>query len=120
MTFAKVNRDFSKQMPKKQRRLACNSAILAKLKNNDVVIIDQLDFQKPRTKDFISVLANLKIDRSCLVASEANNETLYKSARNVPRIAVMPVSDLNAGDICSYRKMLFTKSAFLSLLEGGK
>ena len=120
MIFAKVNRDFSKRMPKKQRQLARNSAILAKLMSKDIVVVDQLDFERPKTKDFVSVLNNLKIDRSCLVASEMNNDSLYKSARNVPRIAVMPVTDLNAGDICNYRKILFTKAGFMSLIESGK
>jgi len=120
VTFAKSMRDFSKQMPKKQRRLARNSAILAKLLSNNIVVIDDLVFEKPRTKDFVSVLNNLKIDRSCLVTINMANENLYKSARNVPKIGVMPVCDLNAGDICRYKKLLFTKEAILSVLNQNK
>ena len=78
------------------------------------------EFDKPRTKDFVSVLNNLKIDRSCLVTSSEMDVNLYKSARNVNRIAVMPVAELNAGDICNYGKILFTKEAFLSLLNKDK
>jgi len=117
MTFAKVPRDFSKRMPKKQRRLARDSAILAKLLDNDVVVVDGLKFDRPRTKDFVDVLSNLKIDRSCLVTTDSEDFNLRKSANNVPKVAVLPVSQLNAGDICSYRKMLFTKDALLSVLE---
>jgi large subunit ribosomal protein L4 len=107
-------------MPKKQRKLARDSAVLAKLLNGDVVVIDELDFEKPRTADFAGILDNLKIDRSCLVTTSDYNENLCKSARNVPRIAIMPVAELNAGDICNYRKMLFTKEAFMNFLSRGE
>jgi large subunit ribosomal protein L4 len=117
VTFAKSPRDFGKRMPKKQRRLARDSAILAKLLSNNVVVVDVLNFEKPKTKDFIGVLNNLKIERSCLVTINSADVNLYKSAKNVPKVAVMPVSELNAGDICNYRKMLFTKEAFLSVLN---
>ena len=117
VTFAKSPRDFGKRMPKKQRRLARDSAILAKLLSNNVVVVDGLNFEKPKTKDFIGVLNNLKIERSCLVTINSADVNLYKSAKNVPKVAVMPVGELNAGDICNYRKMLFTKEAFLSVLN---
>ncbi len=116
-TFAKTNRDFSKSMPKKQRRLARDSAILAKLLRSDVVVVDGLNFDKPKTKDFVGILGNLKIDRSCLVTVSSENVNLYKSANNIPKVVVMPVSELNAGDICRHRKMLFTKEAFLYVLN---
>ena len=117
VAFGKVKRDFSKQMPAKQRRLARDSAILAKLQNGRVVVIDELKFDSPKTKEFARVLSNLKIDRSCLVTIPERDENLWKSARNVPKVAVQTVSDLNAGDICNSQKMLFTKDAFLSLLN---
>ena len=120
VTFAKSLRDFGKRMPKKQRRLARDSAILAKLLSNNVIVVDGLNFEKPKTKDFIGVLNNLKIERSCLVTINSADLNLYKSAKNVPKVAVMPVSELNAGDICNYRKMLFTKEAFLSVLNKDK
>ena len=114
--FAKTTRDFRQRMPKKQRRLARDSAILAKLLGNNVVVVDGLKFEKPRTKDFVSILSNLKIERSCLVTISSEDANLRKSANNIPRVAVLPVNQLNAGDICSYRKMLFTKEALLSVL----
>jgi large subunit ribosomal protein L4 len=118
--FAKVPRDFSKRMPKKQRRLARDSAILAKLLKNDIVVVDELKFDKPCTKDFVSVLGNLKVERSCLVTIGDYDDNLYKSVRNIPRVLVMPLAELNAGDICNYHKVLFTREAFLSLLKPEK
>lgn len=120
VTFAKVRRDFGKRMPKKQRKLARDSAILAKLLSNDVVVVDELKFDKPKTGDFASVLRNLKIERSCLVTISSIDVNLYKSARNIPKVIVVPVAELNAGDICNHRKILFTKEAFLSLLGRDK
>ena len=120
VTFAKVNRDFGKKMPVKQRRLARDSAILAKLQSGGVVVVDELKFEAPRTKDFSKILGNLKIDRSCLVTVNERDENLYKSARNIPKVSVQLVSDLNAGDICNRQKVLFTRDAFLSLLNRDK
>lgn len=117
MTFAKKQRDFSKEMPKKQRRLARDSAILGKLFSENVVVVDELGFERPGTKDFVKILSNLKIDRSCLVTTNERDENVYKSVRNVPKIDAMPVEQLNAGDICAHKKLLFTKDAFLSLVN---
>jgi large subunit ribosomal protein L4 len=120
VAFAKVARDFGKDMPRKQRQLATNSAILSKLQVGMVVIIDELKFTQPKTKDFVKILGNLKIERSCLVSISQPDVNIYKSARNVPGIAVVKVTDLNAGDICNKQKMLFTKEAFLTLIEKDK
>ncbi|MEJ5259856.1 MAG: 50S ribosomal protein L4 [Anaerohalosphaeraceae bacterium] len=117
VAFAKLPRDFSQRMPKKQRQLARDSAILAKLQSGQVVVVDELAFSEPKTKEFARVLKNLKIDRSCLVTIPSQDVNLYKSARNIPKVDVMVVSDLNAGDICNRQKMLFTKEAFLSVVN---
>ena len=118
--FAKKMRDFGKLMPKKQKRLARDSAILAKLLKNNVIVVDELSFEKPKTSDFVKILTNLKIDRSCLVTTNTEDENIYKSVRNVPKVAITPVSDLNAGEICNFQKMLFTKEALLSVLNQSK
>jgi large subunit ribosomal protein L4 len=117
VAFGKAVRDFSRTMPRKQRRLACDSAILAKLQSGNVVVVDELNFKAPKTKEFATVLKNLKIGRSCIVAVTESNESLYKSMRNVPRMDLMRVTELNAGSICNRQKMLFTKEAFLTLLN---
>jgi len=120
VTFAKVARDFSKSMPKKQKQLARDSAILAKLQSNNVVLIDQLKFDKPKTKDFAAILENLKIDRSCLVVVGDRDNTVWKSVRNIPKVSMQIAAESNAGDICKYAKMLCTKDAFMSLMNKDK
>jgi large subunit ribosomal protein L4 len=117
VTFAKTAREFRPRMPKKQRRLARDSAILAKLLSSNVVVVDGLQIDKPKTRDVVNILSNLKIDRSCLVTIDSADASLVKSVNNIPKVAVLPVSQLNAGDICNHRKMLFTKEALLSVLE---
>jgi large subunit ribosomal protein L4 len=117
MTFAKVPRDFSKRMPRKQRMLARDSAVLAKLRSHNVVVVDGLALEKPRTRDFAGILKNLKIDRSCLVAINGPDENVYKSARNIRKVDVLPVADLNAADIVNHRQVLFTKDALTSFLD---
>jgi large subunit ribosomal protein L4 len=117
MTFAKVPRDFRQAMPRKQRMLARDSAVLAKLRSNEVVVVEGLSFEKPRTKEFAAVLKNLKIDRSCLVAIPEYDENVYKSVRNIRKVDVRPVADLNAADIINHRRMLFTKEALTSFLN---
>jgi large subunit ribosomal protein L4 len=117
VAFAKIARDFGKRMPRKQRRLARDSAVLAKLRKDQVVVVDELPFDQPRTKDFVGVLKNLKIDRSCLVAVKEHDENVYKSARNVQKVSVLPVADLNAGDICLRQRVLFTKAALEAFLD---
>jgi large subunit ribosomal protein L4 len=119
MTFAKAPRDFSQRMPRKQRRLARDSAFLAKLRGNKVVVVDGLAFERPRTKDFVGLLKNLKIDRSCVVAVSTYDENMHKSARNVQKIAVLPVADLNAADILNHQQMLFTKDALMLFMDRG-
>jgi large subunit ribosomal protein L4 len=58
----------------------------------------------------------LKIDRSCLVAISEYNENIYKSARNIAKVAVMPIAELNAGDICNRQKLLFTKESLTTFI----
>lgn len=117
MAFAKGQRDFRQAMPRKQRMLARDSAVLAKLRSKEVVVVDGLSFEKPRTKDFVAVLRNLKIDRSCLVAIRQYDENVYKSVRNIRKVNVLPVADLNAADIINHHRVLFTKEALTSFLD---
>jgi large subunit ribosomal protein L4 len=117
VTFIKVTRDFGKRMPKKQRRLARDSAILAKLLSDNIVVVDKLVFKTAKTRDFVDILKNLKIGRSCLVTISDYNRNIYRSAKNIPKVDVMSVAELNAGAIFSYHKMLFTKDALSSFLN---
>ena len=110
-TFAKLPRPFHQRLPAKARRLARNSAILAKLQAQDLLIIDQLTIDQPRTKDMVALLSALKLDRSCLLTLAGHDPNILKSSRNIPGLDVTVVDQLNALDICSKQKMLCTREA---------
>lgn len=122
VAFAKRMRDFSQRMPKKQRRMARNSAVLSKLQSNDVVVIDQLAFDQPRTRDFAAILQNLNIEkgRSCLVVLNDYNLNTLKSLRNIPRLDALEIDQLNAGAVCNHRKLFFTREALDVFLNSCK
>ena len=117
VAFAKKTRNFGKAMPKKQRRLARDSAMLAKLQSEKMLVLDQLSLDAPKTKGFAQILRNLGVERSCLVTTKETDMNVYKSARNIPRVEVLSVNMLNAGQICHHEKMVITKDALEAFLD---
>ena len=117
VAFAKRVRDFRQTMPKKQRRAARDSAVLSKLQSQKVVVVDELALTEPKTKMLAAVLTKLGIQRSCLVTTKDLDQNVVKSVRNLQRVAAMPVTQLNAGDICGHEKVLFTKDALLAFFD---
>ena len=117
--FAKLARSFRKRMPAKARRLARNSAILSKLQSQDVVVIDSISIDQPRTKDMVSILMALKLDGSCLLTVDRHDTNVLKSSRNIPGLELTTADQLNALDICSKRKMLCTRAAIELLASVG-
>ena len=109
-------KDWRLDMPKKQRQLARDSAILAKLQSNDVRVIDQIAMEAPKTKTVAEMFKALGIDRSCLVAINGRNEVLQKSARNIDRTTITSVDQLNAWDILRNRTLLLTKDGLEKIL----
>ncbi len=110
--FPKCQRDYRKRMPKRMRRLACRNAVLAKLLSDDVVILDSLSMDQPRTGQLQSVLRAVGVDRSCVLALSEIDPIILKSGRNLPRTDVTVVSDLNAYGVLRRKKLVFTKAAF--------
>ena len=117
MAFAKRRRDFGKKLPRKMRKAALASAILAKILGEDLAVVDGLKLDAPRTKDMVSVLKNLKIDRSCLLAIAEPNEAVYLSGRNIGDLTVRTAGELNAFDVATRRKMLVTREAIDALMS---
>jgi large subunit ribosomal protein L4 len=110
--FAARPREFRQSMPRKMRRLARNQAVLAKIQSSDALIVEGVKFDEPKTKRFAALLGALQADRGCLFATDGVDAALLKSGRNIPRISVVNVGDLNARDILSRRRLVFTKGAF--------
>lgn len=114
--FAKRPRDFSYRLPRKAVQLATRMALATKIIDNEVVVIDELSFQAPKTKDMAAILKALNVaGNSLLVATAARDPNVYKSARNIAQVSVSPVSDLNAWAVLTPRKLLVTKAALDSI-----
>jgi len=120
VAFAKGGQNFRKEMPKKMRRLARNSALLAKLQSSSVAIVDPLDITEPKTKVLNKALRLLGADQGCVLALGSPSEAIYKSARNIPRTEIRQVHELNAYEILRRRKLLFTKPAFEAVVANPK
>jgi large subunit ribosomal protein L4 len=116
--FAIRPRDYSYRLPRKAVQAATRMAIASKIADGDVVVIDELAFSEPRTKEMSGVLKALKLDGgSTLVATAAYDRNVYKSARNIDRVSVSHVSDLNALVVLQPQRILVTKAA-LDLICG--
>jgi large subunit ribosomal protein L4 len=120
VTFAKVPRDFRLGMPKKMRRQALDSAILARLLEREVIVVEGLKLEQPKTKEVARMLKALGVERSCLLALPTGETVLYKSARNLARVRVRPASDLTAYDVLWPSRVVFTRPAFEAVLEARK
>ena len=111
-------RDFRQGMPRKMRRLARNNAVLAKIMSHQAAIVDGLVFDEPKTKRLAAVLGGLGGDRGCVVAIKGSDPNLYKGGRNIPRAIIQDVAELNAFEILTRRKLLFTRDAFAAFRDG--
>ena len=110
--FAKTNRDYSYRLPRKAVRLATRMAIASKIRDDEVVVIDELTLEKPQTRDVATVIKALGLDGvTTLIATEAQELNVYKSGRNIAGITISPVSELNALSVLAPRKMLVTRAA---------
>ena len=113
--FAKRPRDFSKKLPRKMRKAALASAILAKMVGEDFCVVDGLSIEQPRTAKMAGLLKNLQINRTCLLALAERNMNIYLSSRNVPDLMVRTADELNAYDVATRQKMVVTSEAMKAL-----
>jgi large subunit ribosomal protein L4 len=110
--FALRPRDYGYRLPKKAIQAATRMAIARKLQSQDVVVIDDLAFTEPKTKEMAVILKALNLGgTSTLVTTAALDPNVYKSARNIEKVTVSPVAELNALAVLQPRKMLVTRAA---------
>ncbi len=117
VTFAKQNQVFTRALPKKMRRLARNNAILAKILSEDVLVVEDLAFETPKTKRMTEMLQGLGASAGCLLALRERDENIVLSGRNLPKTDICLVSDLNAYEILRRKKLILTRPAFDVLAE---
>ena len=110
--FAIRPRDYSYRLPRKAVKLATRMAIASKLLDNELVVIDDFGLTQPATREMAGILRALKLDATTtLVATADRDMNVYKSARNIQGVTVLPVADLNALSILKPRRMLVTRAA---------
>ena len=117
MAFAKENRDFSYRLPKKALRTATRMAIASKIIDKQIVIVDELVFDEPKTKSMDAFLRALPVAGSTtLIATQSHDANVYLSARNLlPKVTVLAISDLNALSVLQPKFLLITKAALDAL-----
>lgn len=104
-------RDYSQAMPKKMRRLAIRSALSGKAADGQLVVIDQLAFDVPKTKEISRILRNVGIKRSTLIVTSESDRSVLASTRNLQRTKVLPARYLNVGDMLNHQSLLMTEDA---------
>ena len=110
--FAKRPRDYSYRLPRKAIQLATRMAIASKIRDDEMVVVDDLSFDAPATKDMAAVLKALGLQGvSTLIATADHDVNVYKSARNIDRVEISPVSELNALNVLKPHRMLVTRQA---------
>lgn len=117
----KQPRDWSYRLPRKALQSATRMAVASKIRDDEIVLVDDLSFSVPKTKDMAAVLKALKLDAtSVLVATEKYDLNTYKSIRNLAQASVAPVGELNAYMVLRPRRLLITKAALDSLRASSK
>ncbi|MCR2823239.1 50S ribosomal protein L4 [Lederbergia panacisoli] len=111
IVFGPVPRSYSYKLPKKVRRLAIKSALSAKVLEESVVVLESLNFEAPKTKEFVSVLANLPVGKKALVVTEVLDENVALSARNIPGVTVVDANNVSVLDVVSHNTLIMTKAA---------
>lgn len=116
--FAKITRDFSRKLPRQMRRLARDSAILAKAESGVAMIVSGIKLDAPKTAQLAGILKATKAEGGALLAVVTADRNLVLSGRNIPNFAMRLLSDLNAYEVLRARKLVFTPEAFKALTSG--
>jgi large subunit ribosomal protein L4 len=112
-----VPRDYTQKMPRKMRRLALRSALSVKAAAAEIVIVDALAFDDPKTVNMLEMLDNLKLTGSAVVLLPEQNENVEKSARNLDDVKTLRAGYLNVRDLLGYDYVIMPKDA-VSVIEG--
>ena len=118
IVFGPTPRSYSYKLPKKARRLAIKSVLSQKVLDNKLVVVEALQFDAPKTKEFAQVLSNLNVDTKVLVVVESSNDFALLAARNIPNVTIVDETDVTVLDVVNNDKLLFTKAALSKVEEG--
>ena len=117
IVFAPKPRDYRYTVPKKLRRLAMLSALSSKVEEKEIIVLDVLNFDAPKTKDMIKFLENVKAAKKTLIVMSEKDENVVKSAANIPGVKTVLVSTMNVYEIIHYTSFIVTKEAINKIEE---
>jgi len=117
VVFGPTPRSYAYKLPKKVRRLAIKSALSSKVLDGEIIVLDQLTLAQPKTKEFVSILNNLKVDSKALVVSAGFEDNILLSSRNIPGIKYVAADGINVLDVLSHDKLIITKEAVQKVEE---
>ncbi len=110
-------RSYRYTLPKKVKRLALKSVLSSKVSENEIIVLDSLNFDKIKTKQMAEVLKNLKIEGTAVVLIADKNENVERSANNIPGIKTLLANTINVYDIVKHNKLIITKDAVSKVEE---
>ena len=116
VVFAPVPRDYSFKLNKKEKRAALKSALTSKVQDSKLIVVDELKFDEIKTKNFVNVMNNLKVDKGLVVIAE-NDANVVLSARNVATVDTTLVNTINVYDIMKAKTVVLTKDAVAKIEE---
>ncbi|SDW98983.1 LSU ribosomal protein L4P [Marinococcus luteus] len=117
IVFGPTPRSYGYKLPKKVRRLAIKSALASKAQENDLVVLDELKFDAPKTKEMVKVLSSLSIDTKVLIVTGNDDETVGLSARNLPNVTFLTAGSVNVLDVVKHDKLVMTQDAVKKVEE---
>ncbi|WP_301109409.1 50S ribosomal protein L4 [Sporosarcina sp.] len=117
IVFGPSPRSYSYKMPKKVRRLALLSALSTKVRDEELIVVDNLAFDAPKTKGFVKVLEDLSITKKALFVTADLEESVALSARNIPGISVVTANGINVLDLVGHDQLVMTKAAIEKVEE---
>ncbi len=117
VVFAPKPRDYSYAVPKKVKRLAIKSVLTSKVNDGELIVVDSLEFDQPKTKKMIEVLQNLKADKKAIIVTDGKNENVVRSASNIPGVQTSNTGSLNCYEMLNANSLILTKAAVEKLEE---
>lgn len=117
VAFAPKPRSYRYTLPKKVRRLAMLSMLSSKVAENEMIVLDSLNFEEAKTKEMIKLLANVKAAKKALIVTDHVDENVMKSAANIPGVQVSWVGQVNVYEIINHTSLILTQDAAKKLEE---
>lgn len=111
IVFAPKPRDYRYSVPKKVKRLALKSVLSAKVADDEIIVLDELKFDEPKTKEMVKVLDNIKADKKTLIVMDEKDENVVRSASNIQGVRTALVGTMNVYEIINHYSLVLTKAA---------